>query len=49
MTPAAKSMEAALSPATKAGNMFFYACPGASTHQFAKTANKHQRNINSCN
>lgn len=49
VTPAAKSMEAALSPATKAGNMFFYACPGASTHQFAKTANKHQRNINSCN
>lgn len=49
VTPAAKSMEAALSPATKAGNMFFYACPGSSTHKFATTANKHQKNINSCN
>jgi len=48
VTPAAKSMEAALNPGTKAGNMFFYACPGSDTHKFAKNANRHQRNINSC-
>lgn len=49
VTPSAASMQAALDPATKAANLFFYACPGSDTHQFAKTAGKHQRNINSCN
>jgi UPF0755 protein len=48
VTPAAPSMEAALNPGTKSGNMFFYACPDSDTHKFAKNANKHQRNINSC-
>jgi UPF0755 protein len=48
VTPAADSMKAALSPATKGGNMFFYACPGSDTHKFAKTASKHEQNIASC-
>ncbi|MEX1296445.1 MAG: endolytic transglycosylase MltG [Candidatus Limnocylindrales bacterium] len=48
VTPAAPSMEAALNPATRGGNMFFYACPDSTTHKFAKNANKHLRNINSC-
>ena len=36
------------SPDTKAGNLFFYACPGSTTHKFAKTLAQQQRNINSC-
>lgn len=47
-TPSAASMQAALNPATKNGNLFFYACPDSDTHKFAKNANKHQKNINSC-
>jgi UPF0755 protein len=48
VSPTVKSMEAALNPTTKSGLMFFYACPGSDTHKFAKNANKHQKNINSC-
>jgi UPF0755 protein len=48
-TPTAASMKAALNPADKSGNLFFYACPGSDTHKFAKTAAKHQKNFNSCN
>ncbi len=47
-TPTVASMRAALNPATKSGNLFFYACPGSDTHKFAKTANQHNRNIESC-
>lgn len=49
VTPTAASIRAALNPATKNGNLFFYACPGADTHKFAKTAKQHSRNINRCN
>jgi UPF0755 protein len=48
-TPTVASMKAALNPATKSGNLFFYACPGSDTHTFAKTAAQHNRNIASCN
>jgi UPF0755 protein len=49
VTPSAKSIEAALNPATKAKNLYFYACPGSDTHKFAKVFKAHQRNINKCN
>jgi len=49
VTPAAPSMKATLDPATKGGNLFFYACPGSDTHKFAKKAGKHNKNIQSCN
>jgi peptidoglycan lytic transglycosylase G len=48
VTPAAPSMQAALNPKGGNGNLFFYACPGSDTHSFAKTAAKHQKNIDSC-
>ena len=47
-TPTVASMRAALNPATKSGNLFFYACPGSDTHTFAKTAAQHSQNIASC-
>lgn len=47
-TPTVPSMEAALKPATRNGNLFFYACPGSDTHKFAKTAAQHNKNIQSC-
>ncbi len=49
VTPTAKSIAAALNPATKSNLMFFYACEDSDTHEFAKTAKQHQNNINSCN
>lgn len=47
-TPTLASIEAVLKPDTKAGNLFFYACPGSTTHKFAKTLAEQQRNIGSC-
>lgn len=47
-TPTVASMKAALNPATKSGNLFFYACPGSDTHSFAKTASQHLQNTQSC-
>lgn len=49
VTPAVASMKATLNPATKGGNLFFYACPGSDTHKFAKRAGQHNKNIQSCN
>ena len=49
VTPSQKSLQAALNPATRAGNLFFYACPDSDVHKFAKTLNQHQNNINKCN
>lgn len=47
-TPTLASIEAVLKPDTKAGNLFFYACPGSTTHKFAQTLDEQQRNIGSC-
>jgi len=47
-TPTKASIEAVLKPDTKAGNLYFYACPGSSTHKFAKTLEQQQRNIGNC-
>jgi UPF0755 protein len=47
-TPTLASLEAVLKPDTKAGNLFFYACPGSTTHKFAKTLAEQQQNIGSC-
>ena len=47
-TPSAKSLAATLNPVTKTKNLFFYACPDADTHRFAKTFEQHQRNIARC-
>ena len=47
-TPTRASIEAVLKPDTKAGNLYFYACPGSTTHKFAKTLAEQQRNINTC-
>jgi UPF0755 protein len=47
-TPTLASIEAVLKPDTKAGNLYFYACPGSTTHKFAKTLDEQQRNIRSC-
>ena len=49
VTPSAKSIEAALNPATKSKLLYFYACDGSDTHNFAKSFNKHQSNIDKCN
>ncbi len=47
-TPTRASIEAVLKPDTKGGNLFFYACPGSTTHKFAQTLDEQQRNIGSC-
>jgi UPF0755 protein len=47
-TPSRASIEAALDPNTKAGLLYFYACPGSDTHTFARTAAQHSRNIAEC-
>ena|GEM_PF-1309362 len=49
VTPSSKSIQAALNPATKTKNLYFYACPDADTHKFARTLKQHQNNINKCN
>ncbi len=48
VTPSRASIDAALSPNTKANLLYFYACPDSDKHKFAKTFKQHQRNINSC-
>ena len=48
VTPSAKSIEAALDPATKSKLLYFYACEGADTHRFAKTFKQHSNNIAKC-
>ena len=47
-TPSRASIEAALDPNTKNGQLYFYACPGADEHVFARTAAQHSRNIARC-
>jgi UPF0755 protein len=47
-TPTRASIEAAIEPNTKNGLLYFYACPGADEHVFAKTAAQHSRNIARC-
>jgi UPF0755 protein len=47
-SPSRASVAAALSPNTRRGLLYFYACPGERTHQFARTLAQHQRNIQSC-
>ena len=47
-TPTRTSIEAALGPAVKKKNLFFYACPGSDTHKFARTIAQHDRNIRNC-
>jgi UPF0755 protein len=49
VTPSAKSIEAALNPVTKTKLLYFYACEGSDTHEFAKKLKGHQRNIDKCN
>jgi UPF0755 protein len=47
-TPTRESIQAALDPDRRKDLLFFYACPGADTHTFAKTAAQHSRNIAAC-
>lgn len=47
-TPTRASIEAVLKPDTRRGDLFFYACPGSTTHVFAQTLAEQQRNIGSC-
>lgn len=47
-SPALSSINAALSPDTKGGYLYFYACPGQKTHKFARTLAEQSRNIASC-
>jgi UPF0755 protein len=47
-TPTRESIEAALDPDRRKDLLFFYACPGADRHTFAKTAAQHSRNIAAC-
>ena len=47
-TPTRASIEAALDPNTKNGLLYFYACPGADEHVFARTTEQHSRNIARC-
>ena len=47
-TPTTGVHPGAANPDTKAGNLFFYACPGSQTHLFAKTLAEQQRNIDTC-
>jgi UPF0755 protein len=42
------SLQAALSPDTKGGYLYFYACPSTSVTKFAKTIAQQTANINSC-
>lgn len=47
-TPTLASIQAVLEADTKRDELFFYACPGARTHKFAKTLSEQQQNIKSC-
>jgi UPF0755 protein len=44
-TPSLASIEAALSPNTKAGYLYFVLKPGTKEHAFAKTLKEHQANL----
>jgi UPF0755 protein len=47
-TPTRESVEEAVDANTKNDLVYFYACPGSDTHDFAKTAAQHSRNIARC-
>lgn len=47
-TPTRASLDAALDPDVRQGFLFFYACPGSETHDFAKTLAQHEANIAGC-
>jgi UPF0755 protein len=47
-TPTLASIRAALNPDTRGSYLYFYACPGRKTHEFAKNLSQHNRNINTC-
>jgi UPF0755 protein len=47
-SPTKASIEAAITPDTSGGFLYFYACPGDQKHKFAKTLAEHSKNINSC-
>jgi len=47
-TPTRSSILAAMSPDTKGGFLYFYACPGSKTHVFAKTLQAQTQNIKTC-
>jgi len=47
-SPTLSTILAAADPDTRGGYTYFYACPKATTHLFAKTAAGHRKNINSC-
>ncbi len=48
VTPGAASMAAALDPDTGDGSLFFFACPGSATHEFARTFEEHLENTARC-
>ena len=48
VTPSPASMAAALDPDTGDGELFFFACPGSTTHVFAKTFEEHLENTERC-
>jgi UPF0755 protein len=47
-SPGLTSLQAALSPDTKGGYLYFYACPSTSITKFAKTIAQQTANINAC-
>ncbi len=47
-SPSKSSILAAISPDTKGGYAYFYACPGWNTHVFAKTLAEQSHNIANC-
>lgn len=47
-TPTRASFDAALDPDRAKKLLFFYACPGSDTHEFARTLAEHTANIASC-
>lgn len=47
-SPSKASIQAAITPDTSGGYLFFYACPGDKNHKFAKTLAEQAHNIASC-
>jgi UPF0755 protein len=47
-SPSKASIEAAITPDTSGGYLYFYACPNDQKHKFAKTLAEHSKNIKSC-
>ncbi|MFO1538961.1 MAG: endolytic transglycosylase MltG [Chloroflexota bacterium] len=47
-TPTRASFDAALDPDRAKKLLYFYACPGSDTHEFARTLAEHTANIASC-